>query len=758
MDVEETTALEALPNRFILREGKVPRHPYQATVGDHTDPKQHLSLREALNLAEGKYGIGFAPDVYHLILDFDHVFHGEKLDPDIAEVLKSLPPTYIEYSPSGTGLHSFYRVDATTYERIKETEGRLQFGPTVAIDLLTAGRYVTITANPYHNSVNRVAPLSLSNFERAMFVARGFTQRYRPDSSWNSAFSTAATPDQMAIWRDQLSNGDTHNEPTCGLIYNYIFHQGREDIEEIEVELNELMSHSPTAGDPAWRKNQRHTIPRVIRESVRIRNEVAVKRHDLVITNSLCTHRGSAEIVKNAFGDRLAYLPQFKLWYWHKDYHFEERYTEGVTPLVFTICDQYLKESISEANDKGDPKVAQAYAKWRMQMRDERNQSRVTSVLKGLMYSNISEFEPQPHYLNTESGIVDLRNGKLLQHDPKYKMLQICGCHYAPDMATPVWDKFLADVCCGDEELQSYLVAVLGYLITGEVAEHKFFSFYGDGGNGKSTLIGLLQYIMGKGGGAVGSQMITAKASSFNRNNNNNDNDYFAFLALCKTSRILVCQEAGGGKRLDDERIKAITGGDRIIARPLFGRNFEYDPMFKLLFTTNDRLNISGSDEGIWRRALEFHFRADFKGANRDFGMLGKLKAEAPGILGKLVRSAVRYYDNGGLPQQADAVKTATAEWRHDADPISRFVAEEVERTNSADDFIFSDELWHRFLAWKQEEGSNKRIEKQGFSEAIKKYQFTSTQKRVAGKKGRGYSGIRWVTELPEIPSDGPEF
>jgi len=138
--------------------------------------------------------------------------------------------------------------------------------------------------------------------------------------------------------------------------------------------------------------------------------------------------------------------------------------------------------------------------------------------------------------------------------------------------------------------------------------------------------------------------------------------------------------------------------------------------------------------------------------------MLARLKSEAPGILGKLVQSAVRYYDVGELPRQAEAVTTATAEWKYDADPISRYFAEEIERTNSDDDFIFSDDLWHRFIAWKVEEGNTKKIEKQSFSEALKKFQLTTIQKRVRGKKGRGYVGIRWVNDLPEIPSDGPDF
>ena len=61
-----------------------------------------------------------------------------------------------------------------------------------------------------------------------------------------------------------------------------------------------------------------------------------------------------------------------------------------------------------------------------------------------------------------------------------------------PVGAFPVWMGFLDTVTGGDEDLQAYLKRVCGYCLTGSVAEHSIFFFYGSGGNGKGTFLRVL--------------------------------------------------------------------------------------------------------------------------------------------------------------------------------------------------------------------------------------------------------------------------
>src|SRR5262245_51205557 len=61
----------------------------------------------------------------------------------------------------------------------------------------------------------------------------------------------------------------------------------------------------------------------------------------------------------------------------------------------------------------------------------------------------------------------------------------------------PVFEKFIRDVTCGDDELAAYLQRLFGYCLTGETSEEIFAFFYGGGCNGKSTLLNIIAYILG---------------------------------------------------------------------------------------------------------------------------------------------------------------------------------------------------------------------------------------------------------------------
>ena len=44
----------------------------------------------------------------------------------------------------------------------------------------------------------------------------------------------------------------------------------------------------------------------------------------------------------------------------------------------------------------------------------------------------------------------------------------------------------------GNEELVGYLQRIIGYALTGDVSEQILLFFYGTGGNGKSTFLGVI--------------------------------------------------------------------------------------------------------------------------------------------------------------------------------------------------------------------------------------------------------------------------
>jgi hypothetical protein len=67
--------------------------------------------------------------------------------------------------------------------------------------------------------------------------------------------------------------------------------------------------------------------------------------------------------------------------------------------------------------------------------------------------------------LNTPGGIVDLRTGKIMDHDRSLGMTKIATATPVGDC--PAWHEFLATVTNNDAQLQAYLRRVAGYCLTG---------------------------------------------------------------------------------------------------------------------------------------------------------------------------------------------------------------------------------------------------------------------------------------------------
>ena len=69
-------------------------------------------------------------------------------------------------------------------------------------------------------------------------------------------------------------------------------------------------------------------------------------------------------------------------------------------------------------------------------------------------------------------------------------------------------------------------------------------------------------------------------------------------IARLKGKRLVITSEIEENKRLNEARIKDLTGGDTIIARRLYGDWFEFEPTHKLWIYGNHKPVIRGMDAG----------------------------------------------------------------------------------------------------------------------------------------------------------------
>lgn len=236
---------------------------------------------------------------------------------------------------------------------------------------------------------------------------------------------------------------------------------------------------------------------------------------------------------------------------------------------------------------------------------------------------NINEFDRNLWAFNCANGTIDLTSGAFQPHAQTDMCTKVSPVAHDENAECPLWLSFLDDIAAGDQELIGYLQRAVGYTLTGSTDAHCLFLLHGSGRNGKSTFIEAIRYLLGDYfESAHMSTFLVKKGDSI-------PND----LAALTSARMVAAVETEDSRKLDEPKIKQITGGDTITARFLHKEFFNFKPQFKIWLATNALPVIKGTDEGIWRRMKRIPFNVYIPDGKVDEKLGAKLRSEASGIL-----------------------------------------------------------------------------------------------------------------------------
>ncbi|WP_433568048.1 bifunctional DNA primase/polymerase (plasmid) [Nocardia sp. CA-151230] len=134
----------------VTRRGRQTKVPVRldGRPASSTDPGTWTSYRKVRGLARIGYALGEGVGC----VDLDHCLVDGRPTAAAAEFLGKLPPTYIEVSPSGDGLH--------VWGLLPEGPGSRRVVDGLSVETYSVGRYITVTGNRFVGSVSRLADLS----------------------------------------------------------------------------------------------------------------------------------------------------------------------------------------------------------------------------------------------------------------------------------------------------------------------------------------------------------------------------------------------------------------------------------------------------------------------------------------------------------------------------------------------------------------------------------------------------------------------
>lgn len=443
------------------------------------------------------------------------------------------------------------------------------------------------------------------------------------------------------------------------------------------------------------------------------------------------TEYGHARRLVAEYGEHLRYVPVWKKWLvwdgarWKLD-------TTGAAHRRTKILTRSALYWARQIRDDKDREKAMTAAKRLESSRGVAGILTLAGTEKGVALDP-SAFDADPYLLNCANGTLDLHTLELRPHDPEQHLTKVTTAAYDPDAEAPEFRKFV-DRILPDPEVRAFVQRYLGYALLGKVIEHVLGIFYGSGANGKGTLTGVVDYVLGDYAITPDAELLAERTGSFHPTSS----------ASLFGARLAVVQEFDEGRRLAEGTVKRLTGGDPVPARRMREDFWEFEPSHTFVLATNYKPVIRGTDEGIWRRLRLIPFEVTIPESERDGHLGERLRLEADGILAWLVEG-FRDWQKNGLADP-EKVRQATTAYRNESDHIAQFIRERC--TTAGAPSVNSTQLYEAWCQWCTREGIDQSAvgTQKAFSTVIEQRGFTKGT--LAGRKV--FKGIGLLAETSE--------
>lgn len=679
-------------------------------------------------------------------IDIDHCYDPEtrELDPAAAEIIETVQ-SYTELSPSGTGIHILCKGALP--------EGRKRRG---AVEMYSTLRYFTVTGNqfgleyPFSDCTERVAVMHrkyLGEEETAagaqrtalpMPAGRGTNADMSVDAVLHRMFDSKHGQKLQDLYNgswEQYGIGDGSQSSADQAFCNTLAFWCRCD-----AALMDAIFRRSRLYRQKWDKRRgaktygQITIDRAIKDcrdiwepQERVQrpapavppppqntfNEVPVMENTTVGETGQRKYytyddTGNALRFRDANAGLIHYNHVDGCWiYWDG-----VRWASDENGEIKRRADKMLADMAKDLKEMQDDPAYNAYKKHLSRSRSHRGKEGFIAEARHLEGVPVlpSEMDRAGNAFNVRNCLISLKTGRTAEHDKKYMISKLAPVTYDENAKCPRWDRFIEEVTCGDKSLQLYLQRMIGYCMTAYTKEQCMFFLYGNGSNGKSVFVDTIAYMLGEYAASCQPETVMMR----DRNNTARGD-----LARLKGARMVVTSEPNDGCRLDEGIVKQMTGGteNKLTARFLYGREFEFSPEFKIVMSTNYKPVIKGTDNGIWRRVRLIPFTAEFTKENRDPQLTEKLRRELPGILNWAIAGAVGWCKEG-LPPCA-IIDEAGQEYRSEMDRVQQFLDDCTERSDSGS--TQASTLYKCYRAWCSEQGDRFPISSNKFCSELKR-------------------------------------
>lgn len=673
------------------RTTKVPINAMNGYGAKSNDPDTWTTFDEALKNVDyfNCNGLGFMLGNGYFGVDIDHAIQDKKLIYEFVGKLKS----YTEISQSGEGIHiickgilpvgarrkknvemydnaRFFALTGNLYGDMKYTtiEDRTNEIKELWDKYLNGNKSASSGAYVYEKETEKKSTLTMSSLTDEEVITKAtesqsgnlFTCLYY--GQWEGLYPSQSEADMafcslLAFWcaRDENQMDRIFRSSK---LYREKWDMQRGENTYGQITLRSAINNCRDVYTPAFNQSVQVYNPKT-------GEVVSKKRYDLSDT-------GNAQRFIDRFGKNIRYNFDNKCWVVFDG----KTWIRDNKQIVKTQADILIEEMKVEMVKEPDKELQKEMAK---NIRHLSSNSGKEAMLKEAMHIGSiptvnADYDNENYKLNCFNGVVDLKTGELLPHDRTYMMSKNTNLKVDMENEPKRWKQFLLEVFNGSQDLVDYIQTAVGYTLTGDTKEQCFFQCYGDGANGKSVFLDILYEMLGDY--ALNSQVESILAKNGSSSSANSE------IARMNGARFVRTNEPNDGSRFNEGLVKQLVSGDVTTARFLYGMEFEFIPKFKLWIATNYKINVRGTDYGIWRRQRLVPFEVKFEGSKADKHLLEKLQAELPQILGWAVKGAIKWQKQGGLITPKE-IEIANNEYKQEMDIVASFIKDCTKKSTS---------------------------------------------------------------------------
>lgn len=255
-------------------------------------------------------------------------------------------------------------------------------------------------------------------------------------------------------------------------------------------------------------------------------------------------------------------------------------------------------------------------------------QATFLNLLRTISIGNSEEFFSRYSYgmMNFQNGVYDIIKNELHPHDKKYSFSHVLPYAYNAEADAPKFKQFLHEITMGDKSIETILCEFAGYCISGMDPRFmaKALILVGDGGNGKSVFVDIIEAVAGK-------ENVSAVAF---QDMGNEQNRQTVVRKLFNYS-----EETNVKALMDSSTFKAMVDGGKVTVKKLYSQPVSIKTMAKIVMLCNELPYINDTTEGMFRRLLIIKLKNRFLGIKRDPLIKEKLFEELPGICNLFISS-----------------------------------------------------------------------------------------------------------------------